>query len=234
MVPLTPEQLEELKKYSSCTLSNAIERFDVRPRNHGFMSPEIRCIFPDLAPMVGYAVTCTVAADQPGAGTRQASRPDYWDYSQTIPGPRISVHQDLDQPAMIGAFFGDVNSNIHKALGFVGAITNGSVRDFAECHELGFQFFAPGPSVSHAYVHIVDYGTPVKVGGLLVHPGDLMFADQHGVLLIPGGIAHEVASVAEEIEYLEGQINAFCQSPEFNLEEFKPLFKDLRTKIDGK
>ena len=234
MNPLTPEQLAELKRFSSCTLSNAIERFGLRPRNQGFMSPEIRCIFPDLAPLVGYAVTCTIAADQPAAGTRQAARDAYWEYSQTIPGPRVCVHQDLDQPAMIGAFFGDTNSNIHLALGFAGAITNGSVRDLSECHELGFQFFAPGPSVSHAYVHIVDFGTPVKVGGLLVRPGDLIFADRHGVLSIPNEIAGQVVAVAEEIEYLEGQMNAFCQSPDFTIESFKPVFRDLRAKIDGK
>ena len=234
MAPLTDAELAALRKFSSPTLSNAVERFGVRPRNQGFMSPEIRCIFPDLAPLVGYAVTCTVAADQPAAGTRQAARDAYWEYSQTIPGPRICVHQDLDQPPMVGAFFGDVNSNVHKALGFVGAITNGSVRDLSEVHALGFQFFAPGPSVSHAYVHIVDFGTPVKVGGLLVHPGDLLHADQHGVLLIPQEIARDVAAVAAEIEALERRLIIYCQSPDFTLAGLKPLFKEVRAKIEWK
>ncbi len=231
---LSPEQLDELRKFSSCTLSNAIERFNVRPRNQGFMTPDIRCIFPDLAPMVGYAVTCTVAADQPAAGTRQAARDAYWEYSQTFVGPRVCVHQDLDQPGCVGAFFGDVNSNIHKALGFAGAVTNGSVRDLSEVRALGFQFFAPCASVSHAYVHIVDFGTPVKVGGLTVRPGDLLFADQHGVLLVPNEVADQVAAVAAEIEELEGGVIGYCQSAGFTLEGLKPRFKEMRAKIDGK
>ncbi|MDP3046094.1 MAG: RraA family protein [Chloroflexota bacterium] len=234
MAPLSPAELAELRKFSSPTLSNAIERFGVRPKNQGFMSPEIPCVFPDLAPLVGYAVTCTVAADQPAAGTRQAARDAYWEYSQTIPGPRISVHQDLDQPACVGAFFGDVNSNIHKSLGFAGAITNGSVRDLTEVHAIGFQFFAPAPSVSHAWVHMVDFGTPVKVGGLVVNPGDLLFADQHGVLLIPSQIAQDVAAVAREIESLEGALIKYCQSPEFTLAGLKPRFQEMRARIDGK
>ncbi len=234
MPPLSPTELAELRQFSSPTLSNAIERFGLRPRNQGFMGPDIRCLFPDLAPLVGYAVTCTVAADQPGAGTRQAARDAYWDYSQTIPGPRICVHQDLDQPGCIGAFFGDVNSNVHKALGFAGAITNGSVRDLSEVHAIGFQFFAPAPSVSHAWVHIVDFGTAVKVGGLLVNPADLLFADQHGVLLIPGEIAREVAAEAREIERLEGDFIRYCQSAEFTLAGLKPRFKEMRAKVDGK
>lgn len=198
------------------------------------MTPDIRCLFPELGAMVGYAVTVTIAAEQPAAGTRQASREAYWEYSQTIPGPRICVHQDLDQPICSGAFFGDVNSNIHKALGFVGAVTNGSVRDLSEVRALGFHFFASCASVSHAYVHLVDFGTPVKVGGLIIHPGDLLHADQHGVLVIPPEIAHDVIAVAAEIEQLERKLISYCQSPEFTLAGLKPLFRETRAKIEGK
>ncbi len=234
MPALSQAQLAELRQFSSPTLCNAIEHFNVRPKNQGFMSPEVRCLFPDLAPLVGYAVTCTVAAGQPAAGTRQAARDAYWDYSQTIPGPRICVHQDLDQPTCMGAFFGDVNSNIHKALGFAGAITNGSVRDLTEVHAIGFQFFAAAPSVSHSWVHLVDFGTPVKVGGLVVNPADLLFADQHGVLLIPGEIAGQIAAEAREIERLEGGLISYCQSAEFTLAGLKPRFKEMRAAIDGR
>lgn len=134
----------------------------------------------------------------------------------------------------MGAFFGDVNSNIHKALGFAGAITNGSVRDLTEVHAIGFQFFAAAPSVSHSWVHLVDFGSPVKVGGLVVNPADLLFADQHGVLLIPGEIAGDIAAEAREIERLEGGLIRYCQSAEFTLAGLKPRFKEMRASIDGR
>lgn len=234
MLTINPEDLAALARFSTPTISNAIERFGVRPRNQGYMSPEIRCLFPELGVMVGYAVTATVAAEQPAAGTRQASREDYWDYTQTIPSPRIAVIQDLDQPPCIGAFFGEVNANIHKALGFVGAVTNSSVRDLSEVRALGFHFFACCVGVSHAYVHLVDFGTPVKVGGLIVSPGDLLHADQHGVILIPKEIAHDIITVAKEIEEAERRLIAYCRSSDFTLDGLKPLARETRARIEGK
>ena len=198
------------------------------------MSPEIRCLFPDLAPLVGYAVTCTVAADQPGAGTRQAARDAYWEYSQTIPGPRICVHQDLDQPACMGAFFGDVNSNIHKALGFAGAITNGSVRDLTEVHAIGFQFFAARPQ------RLAFLGAPRG----LRQPregGRARGQSRRPAFRRPARRAahtrrnrRDIAAEAREIERLEGGLIRYCQSAEFTLAGLKPRFKEMRARIDGK
>ena len=221
--PLSPQELDALRRYSTPSISNAIERFDVRPRHHGFTGPEIRCMFPEMPPIVGYASTAIVLAEQPAAAGRSPAVGDYWESILSIPAPRIAVIQDIDQPCAIGSFWGEVNGNIHKALGCVGAVTNGGVRDLDEVRALGFQFLASAAIVSHAYVHLVDFGTPVKVGGLLVNPGDLVHADKHGAIVIPHEIAREVPAAVAEVERGERRIIDCCQSADFSVERLKEV-----------
>jgi len=128
----------------------------------------------------------------------------------------------LDDPAA-GAFWGEVNANIHRALGCIGLITNGTVRDLDEVRALNFQFFASGISVSHAFAHLVDFGGPVEIGGLTVRPGDLLHADQHGVVHIPSSIASEVAVASREVEQYERPIIGLCKSKEFTTEKLASL-----------
>ena len=163
--------LQALSRISSPTISNAIEMFDLRPRNEGFIGPEVRCLFPGLGRMVGYASTATISADLPAVGLRKLARSEYWESTQSTPAPRVAVIQDLDNPPGRGAFWGEVNSNIHRSLGFIGMVTNGSARDLEEMEGLGFFAFAGGPSVSHSYVHLVHCGAPVRIGGAVISPG---------------------------------------------------------------
>lgn len=220
---LTREELEALRQFSTPTISNAIEAFGVRPRNEGFMSPQIRCIFPELGVMVGYASTARLMAEQPAA--QQVSRFDYWDMILSIPVPRVAAIQDLDQPPAIGSFWGEVNGSVHKALGCIGTVTNGGVRDLDEVRAMGFHFFAGEVIVSHAYVHLVDFGTPVKVGGVVVKPGDLIHADKHGVLVIPPEIARDLPRAAREVEARERRTIELCRSPNFTVEKLKELYR---------
>ncbi len=215
--PLTSAELETLRSIPTPAVSNVIETFNLRPRTAGFMGPEVRQMFPTLPPIIGYAVTArTVATHEPGP-RGPAPRADYWRYIEASgPGPRIAVVQDLDDPPVIGAFFGEVNSNIHKALGCVGAITNSGIRDIAEVEALGFPIWAGSVIVSHAYVHLVDFGTPVRVGGLVVQPGDLLLADRHGVIHIPPEIARDIPEAVHQIEVREKTIIRYCQSPGFS------------------
>jgi 4-hydroxy-4-methyl-2-oxoglutarate aldolase len=200
---LSPTQLERLRRFSTPSLSNAIEVFDVRPRTAGFMRPEIRCQQSMQWPMVGYAMTGRFrAAAKPKPG-EAAQRKAYWEWLQRIPQPRVVVLQDLDDPPAQGSFWGEVQATTHQALECVGTVTNGGVRDLREAGALGFHFFAAHAIVSHAYVHLLDFGTPVEVGGLTVAPGDLLHGDEHGVLLIPASVAPFLADVAEQYEAVE-------------------------------
>ena len=226
--PLPPQELDALRQLNTPTISNAIEIFKIRPRSEGFMDASIRCIFPEMGVMVGYACTATIAAREPAPPGLHVSRFEQWDNVLSIPAPRVMVIHDLDDPPAVGSYWGEVQSNIYRALGCVGTVTDGSVRDLDEVCELGFHFFAAHVSVSHAYVHLVDFGQPVKVGGLTVHPGDLIHADQHGVLVIPHEVARNVVAAAAEVERVERQIIDYCKLPDFHIEGLKALYKRLR------
>lgn len=221
--PLSPAVLRALQTLSTPTVANAIETFNIRPRNQGFMDASMRCMLPSLGVMVGYAVTAKIRAAEPPAPGAAVPRRRMWEYILSIPEPRVVVIQDLDDPP-VGSFWGEVNANIHRALGCVGAVTNGGVRDLDEVEQLGFHLFASQVHVSHAYVHVVEIGTPVEVGGLTVHPGDLLHGDKHGVIQIPLEIAPELFRAAKEVEARERRIIEVCQSPDFSIEKLSELY----------
>lgn len=220
---LSPEVLARLARYSTPTIANGLEQLDVRPWNQGYMGPEIRCIYPDLAPMVGYAVTATIMADRPDIHHRGPSRADYWDYILSMPAPRVIVMQDLD-PHPTGSYWGEVNAHVHRALGCIGVVTNGGVRDLEEVAAQRFHFFAREILVSHAYVHLVDFGTPVTVGGMEIRPGDLIHGDRHGVMTIPESAAEDVERGIAIVAERERRIIAACEATPFDLSTLKEIF----------
>ena len=227
-MPLTTQQIDALKKITSPSVANAIETFKVRPREEGNLSSDIRALFPELGPMVGYAVTCLIRAERGPIEGHRASIFGWWDFVQTIPAPRVIVVHDLDNPRGQGAQWGEVQANIHRALGCVGVATDGSVRDLGEVRTLGIQFCAAHVSVSHANVHMVDFGIPVKVGGVWIKPGDLIHGDQHGVLTLPEEIAPRIPEAIAKVEADERKIISTCQAPGFTAEKLKEVYKQIR------
>jgi regulator of RNase E activity RraA len=211
--------LDALKRFDSPTLSNAIETFEVRPRDEGYMSMEIRCIFPELGPMVGYAATGTIRAKSDLRRPAHGDQSALYRHVREVPGPRVVVVQDLDEPPGHGSLWGEVNATIFGAFGCAGCVTDGCVRDLKEARAMGFHFFARGPGVSHAYVRVESAGRPVTVGGLRVSPGDLLHADQHGVLLIPREIAGEVPAAAARVFAAEQGLLSWVRSSEFDADE---------------
>jgi len=214
--------LESLRRLDGCTLANAIETFNVRLRNEGFTGGGLRCFFPLLPPIVGYAATVKIRGSAPPtAADLYPQRTDWWDYVKSLPTPHIIVAQDIASHPGLGALIGQVHFNIQQALGAVGIVTNGAVRSIPDAEALGFQIFAGGVSVSHAYTHIVEFGTPVEVDGLKVHSGELLHGDQHGVQSIPLGIAAQIPPIAARISAQKRELIALCQSPDFSLEKLR-------------
>jgi 4-hydroxy-4-methyl-2-oxoglutarate aldolase len=209
--------LEALARYDSPTLANAIETFDIQPRDVGFADSRIRCMFPELGRMVGFAATATIVArgapDRDWAG---AGNDALYAHVRTVHAPRIVVVNDLDEPPAHGSLWGEVHATIFSALGCVGCVTDGAVRDLDEARGMGFHFFAAGPSVSHAYVRVETVGEPIEIGGLAIAPGDLLHADQHGVLKIPLQIASELPAAADRVIETEQALLRWVRSDEFD------------------
>jgi regulator of RNase E activity RraA len=227
---LTAEQIEALKRYNTPTISNAIEIFNIRERHLGFLPHRIRGLFPDLGPMVGYAVTSQTRASLPTEKGQDLTA-DYLRYVASQPGPMVAVGQDLDDPPGLGAQFGEINATIHKKLGCVGHITDGCPRDLDEVHALGFHLFGLNPCVSHAYVRLVDFGKPVQLAGVEIRPGDLIHADKHGVCIIPLDIADRLVDACAEVERMERPLLEICRSDDFSLEEYLARRSAMRAKI---
>lgn len=219
---LSDVDLERLRAFDTCTVSNAIERLNVRLRNEGFVSGAVRCRFPDLPPMVGYAATGRIRTGSPPMAQRcYYDRVDWWNYVASLPKPRVIVVQDADGQPGLGAFVGEMHAAIGVALDCVGCVTNGAARDLPAVKALKFQLFAGKLSVSHSYAHIIDFGEPVEIGGLKIHSGDLLHGDRHGVLNIPQEIAAKIPAEASKVLAEERELTEFCRSSEFSLEELE-------------
>ena len=177
--------------------------------------------------MVGYAATARLRTGEPPIAGSFHDRTDWWKSILQIPAPRIVVLQDLDEPPGVGAVLGEMHAAILKALGCVGYVTNGAVRELPQVRDMGLHLFAGNESVSHSYPHIFDFGSPVTVGGLEVHPGDLLHGDRHGLLTVPQEIAGEIPAVAARLRQAEQKVVEFCNSPEFSVEKLRQVVKEL-------
>lgn len=226
---LSRQETEYLSQWDAPTIANAIETQKMRPRDRGFMNPKIRCIFPELGPMIGYAVTATIRASEPRrSGEEYVDRFDYYEYIQSIPAPRIMVIHDQDAPNPVGSFWGEINGNLHHALGCTGVITDGGVRDLAPVRALRFHYFSAEVLVSHVHVHLVEFGKPVTVGGHTVRPGDLLFGDEHGVIDIPHALAKKVGALCYQVYQAERPAVDFYKSADFSLKTLREFFERRR------
>ncbi|HET9406504.1 MAG TPA: RraA family protein [Candidatus Sulfotelmatobacter sp.] len=221
------EVLQDLRGFDTCTVANAVETFDVRLRNTGFTDASVHCMFEDAPPMVGYAVTGRLRSGEPPIAGKFHDRADFWNSMLAIPAPRVLVLQDMDDPPGRGAFMGDMHAAILGALGCVGYLTNGAVRELPAVRTMGLQLFAGSVAVSHAYAHIFDLGAAVSVGNLEVRPGDLLHGDRHGVLMIPTAIAAAVPRVAAELQKSEEKVIDFCRSADFSIAKLREVLKTI-------
>ncbi|MHB8214987.1 MAG: RraA family protein [Candidatus Sulfotelmatobacter sp.] len=226
---LTEEGLDALRQIDTCMVANAIESFRVRLCNTGFADASIRCMFPDAPPMVGYAATARLRSGEPPmVGGTFHDRADFWNSIAQVPAPRILVLEDMDDPPGRGAFVGDMHAAILKALGCVGYLTNGAVRELPSVRSMGIQLFAGNVAVSHAYAHIFEIGAVISVGGMEVRPGDLLHGDRHGVLTVPAEIAAKVPGVADGLRRAEQEVIDLCRSRDFSVAKLREAMKTMK------
>lgn len=224
MKTISPETFEKLKQIDSPTVANAIEKFGVRPDTWGYTGQEIRCLFPDMGVMLGYAATAVMGPRDIG---EKDWRQGWLDYTQAIedtPNPAICVIEDSPLWPNQGALVGEVMATCMKALGAVGCITNGTVRDIEQVRDMGFQYHASGVIVSHGQLKFHSVGEPVRLGRLTVRPGDLLHADLHGVVVVPFEIADEIPAAADKIFAVEAEIMELAKRPGFKAADLRALY----------
>jgi regulator of RNase E activity RraA len=223
--------LELLRKYDTPTICNVVELFDIRPRTAGYMDARIQACYPKLPPMVGYASTATFrSAAPPRSGNVYAGLADQVASFADLPGPAVVVFQDLDSPSA-AATFGEVMCTTYKAFGAVGLITSGTGRDLDQVEALNFPCFTSGTVCAHGYCHVVQINIPVHVGGVVVHPGDLLHGDRNGVTTIPLEIASETAHACAEYVAAEQVILDYLKSGKLDPKGFAAARKESQERI---
>src|SRR3954468_17892225 len=235
---ISNETLAKLARFDTPTICNVIELFDIRPRNRGYMDGRIKCNFPELPPIVGFACTASFRSDAPPAsGDAYGSIGAQLDQFPKLPGPPIVVFQDLDDPPA-AAVFGEVMCSTYQGFGSVGLVTNGAGRDLEQVRALKYPVFTGSTICSHGYCHMLHLGLPVRVGGLMVNQGDLLHGDANGVTNIPIEIAAEVAAVADEFVRAEAIMLDYVKAPgEKSKDEFhrrRQEFQSVVKKLEGR
>ncbi len=184
---MTPSLLALLQKVDTPTVCNAIEVAQGKRGFNAFTRGTMLCSDPDGGAMVGYARTAKIAAVNPPEEAPEvikARRMNYYRHMSEGPRPAVTVVEDLDYPHAIGAYWGEINTTVHKGFGISGALTNGVMRDLGDLPD-GFPVVAGSIGPSHGFVHVKEIGTKVEIFGMKVRDGDLVHADRHGALVIP-------------------------------------------------
>lgn len=226
---LSKKQIEELKSFDSPTIANATEFFDLRERTEGYASLELRCIYPDYPPTVGYAITCTEDTASPGRLSDRQNCLSYELLYRTIessPKPVILVVKNIGSDRIRSDHLGDIMASIYHRLGAVGLITDGGIRDIDGIRERApeFQVFAAGAVASHGIPRLIEIGPTVSIFGLTIKPGDLLHGDLNGLVSIPNTIADKLGDQARKVVDLEQRKIDYIKSPEFSLDGWGEKF----------
>lgn len=216
--PLDPAVLTALAALDTPTVCNALEVVAPTRRGAGYTTTPFFAPRPDLPSIVGWARTATVRSSTPSDLDAEALtrlRIAYYDHIASGPHPTITVIEDVDDRPGYGAWWGEVNTNVHQGLGSLGVLTNGSIRDLPDSAP-GFQLLAGMAAPSHAWIRVESFGRPVTVHGMDVVDGDLIHADQHGAVVVPVEVAADVPAAAAEIAASEARLIAASREPGFS------------------
>ena len=224
-----PADLEALAGFDTPTVCNALELVAPARRATGFIRRPLLAPFPALPPVVAFARTAHIRSREPGPRRGAAAtelRLGYYAHIAAEPRPSIAVIQDIDAPDQgFGAFWGEVQSNVHRGLGCVGVITDGSVRDL-EAMASGFFVLAGSVMPSHAHVHLVDFGATVSVAGMIVSPNDVIHADRHGAVVVPAEAVKQIPAAVDLLGRREKVIIDAARSPGFSVERLRRAFAE--------
>ncbi len=231
MKNITAATLEVLRRVDTPTVCNAIELAQARRGFDHFTKGTMLAAKPDMPAICGYARTARIRAKQPPTESVEVlknRRMDYYRYMAGSPSPAVCVIEDLDFPECIGAYWGEINTAVHKGFGIDGAVTNGVMRDLGDLEE-GFQVIAGSIGPSHGFVHVVDIDMPVSIFGLKVSPGEFLHADRHGALVIPDEVLPEIAAAIDSLIDCESLILGPAREKGFSFEKFEEAWSNFES-----
>ncbi|MEM4312350.1 MAG: RraA family protein [Nitrososphaerales archaeon] len=217
------EILNKLKEFDSPTIANAIEHLKIRERIEGYTNQEVKCIFPEFGVLVGYALTVEIDSMAKDAKISTQGLVDFVEEVEKMKDkPVVVVAKDVSKVRMIAALWGGLMSMVCKRCGAEGLVTDGAVRDLADARKIKFHYFASGIVVSHGYSTFVkSVGKEINVAGMKVRKGDIIHADENGVISFPKDKAEEVLKFAEKVRSIEGEIVALSQSKDFSFDKLR-------------
>lgn len=224
-----PADLEALRAFDTPTICNALEIVAPARRAAGFNRRPLVAAFPGMKPVVGFARTAIIRSREPhprARGEATEIRLGYYAHIAAEPLPTIAVIQDIDAPDQgFGAFWGEVQTNVHKGLGCAGVVTDGSVRDL---DAMAPDFFVLAGSImpSHAYVHLVDFGGTVSVAGMTVSPNDVIHADRHGAVVVPAEAVKQIPAAVDLLTRREKVIIEAAKAPGFSVDRLRRAFAE--------
>lgn len=225
--------LELLRRFDTPTICNVVELFDRHPRNTGYMDARIQACYPKLPPMVGYASTATFrSASPPRSGNVYSGLAEQVASFAELPGPAVVVFQDIDSP-VAAATFGEVMCTTYKTFGAAGLITSGAGRDLDQVEVLNFPCFTAGTICAHGYCHIPQINVEVHVGGVTIHPGDLLHGDRNGVTTIPNDIASAVAQACPEFMAAESVVLDYLKAGKVEAKAYAAARNECRDRIEA-
>jgi regulator of RNase E activity RraA len=223
-----------LRSVDTPTVCNAVEVAQGRRGFDAFTRGTMLCSAPDEPAIVGYACTAKIAGLAPpseSAATLRARRMDYYRMMAEAPHPSVAVVEDIDYPNCVGAYWGEINTAIHKGFGLLGALTNGVMRDLGDLAS-GFPVIAGSIGPSHGFTHVREINTPVTIYSLSVAPGDLVHADRHGAVVVPRNVIPVLSTAIDKMRLTEALVLEAARRPEFDFAAFETAwtaFEKART-----
>jgi 4-hydroxy-4-methyl-2-oxoglutarate aldolase len=219
--------ISELQRVDTPTLSNAIELLEIRDKTEGYCDNRLRCLFPQLGRMVGYAVTATVDSSTPGP-TRNHENENFarlFEAVEAAPKPVVMVFQEIGARPRYGCHCGEVMATIGKRLGVVGVVSDAGVRDIDEVLALGVHYFAEGCIPSHGHQNIREVNVPVEVAGMDVLPGDLLHGDINGLIKVPPELRGELSELLDQIRSSERGVMEMTKADSFGATDLSAILR---------
>jgi regulator of RNase E activity RraA len=210
--------IDYLSSVDTPTLANAIELLNVRPHEDGFTPMGIRCLFPELGLMCGYAVTAQVESVTSMEPRDNATFIDLYRTVEASRKPAVIVLQEIGGHRDSAVHCGEVMATVFTRLGAVGLVSDCAVRDIPEVRGMGFRYFARGTAASHANYRIARVGGPVQIEGMVVQPGDILHGDENGLLLIPPGLEKTLPAMVDDVRTREAELMEYVRGDAFTLD----------------